>query len=74
MTVLVLKQSIDDDKLKTLLDLLKSWGVDVEVRNQEYKKTEDLSQQQTFPFSIGLWNGYKIDDKSLRNSAWNRDV
>ena len=74
MTELILKQSIDDDKLKTLLDFLKSWGVDVEVRNLTDEKQADLAPQQAFPFSIGIWNDYTVDDKTLRRDAWKRDV
>ena len=74
MTELILKKHIDDDKLKTLLDFLRSWGIDVEVRNRDDKKFTGISKKKDFPFSIGIWDDYAIDDKTLRRNAWNRNV
>ncbi|WP_436415517.1 hypothetical protein [Petrimonas sp.] len=74
MTELILKEEIGDDKLKALLDFLKTWGVDVEVRNRDSKKAASVSQKDDFPFSIGLWDDYEIDDKTLRQDAWKKDV
>lgn len=74
MTELILKKDIDDDKLKTLLNFLRTWGVDVEVRNRDSRKTTTISQEDDFPFSIGLWDDYEIDDKMLRQDAWDRNV
>ncbi|MDO5523157.1 MAG: hypothetical protein Q4G48_03830, partial [Bacteroidia bacterium] len=69
MTELILKNDIDDDKLKTLMDILKTWGVSAEVRNKGDKKAAPVSQEDDFPFSIGLWDDYEIDDKTLRQNA-----
>lgn len=74
MTELILKKDIDDDKLKILLDFLKSWGVDVEVRKRNEKKAAKVSQDEDFPFSVGIWDDYATDDKTLRRNAWDRNV
>lgn len=72
MTELILKKQLDEDKLNTLLDFLKSWGVEVEVRHRE--DNPQSSSKEFFPFSVGLWNDYAIDDRQLRAKAWTRDV
>lgn len=55
MTELILKNDIDDDKLKTLIDILKTWGVNAEVRNRHNKRNASVSQAEDFPFSIEFW-------------------
>lgn len=72
MTELILKKHIDDDKLKTLLDFLKSWGLDVEVRHRKDKET--VSAKGAFPFSVGLWEDYAVNSETLRLKAWNRNT
>ncbi len=75
MTELILKKDIDEDKLNTLLDFLNSWGVEVEVRSKSRKKvTRKTVADKTFSLSVGLWDDYDIDAKTLRVNAWKREL
>jgi hypothetical protein len=70
MTELILKQDIDENKMKALLDFLKSWGIDVEL-----KKTISKTANKTNEFSLaaGLWENYQINSSELREQAWRRN-
>lgn len=70
MTELILKQDIDENKMKTLLDFLKSWGIEVELKTSISKTAK---KTQKFSLSAGLWEDYHINSSELRNDAWNRN-
>ena len=66
MTQLKFKNTINDLQMNTLLHLLHSWNVEVEV---EDTRTKPVSTT-ILPFSVGMWADYDINDKSLREKAW----
>ena len=70
MTELILKQDIDENKMKTLLDFLKSWGIDVELKTTISKTAK---KTQEFSLSAGLWADYQINSSELREQAWSRN-
>ena len=70
MTELILKQDIDENKMKTLLDFLKSWGIEVELKTSISKTAK---KTQKFSLAAGLWEDYHINSSELRNEAWNRN-
>jgi len=70
MTELILKQDIDENKMKTLLDFLKSWGIDVELKTTISKTAK---KTQEFSLSVGLWADYPINSSELREQAWSRN-
>jgi hypothetical protein len=69
MTQLILKTDIDQTKLDVLLDLLKTWHIDAEVKPSKAKSTPK-SNYEPFSETIGMWTDRDIDDKQLRAQAW----
>ncbi|MEA5129380.1 MAG: hypothetical protein VB074_14465 [Proteiniphilum sp.] len=75
MTELIFKKDIDEEKLNTLLNFLNSWGVEVEVQPKPRKNlVRKGSSKKTFSLSVGLWDDYAIDGKTLRNKSWNKEL
>ena len=66
MTELVLKTDIKKEKMDALLHFLKSWDINVEVRNEPKSK----SKNNAFTLSAGIWKDYDIDATELRKQAW----
>ncbi len=66
MTELILKKDISESKMKALLAFLKSWGIDVEVR----QTTKSELKENTFSLNVGMWKDYNIDAKTLREQSW----
>jgi len=73
MTELVLKQDIDDNKMKALLEFLKSWGIDVEIKTKIDKAVKVTKNRDAFSLSAGLWEDYQINSSELRTKAWQRN-
>jgi hypothetical protein len=67
MTQLILKTDIDLTRLVVLLDLLKTWHIDTEVKPS---KSKSKSGYEPFSETIGMWADRDIDDKQLREQAW----
>lgn len=70
MTEIILKKDIDEKKMKALLDFLKSWGIDVEIKTS-VPKTAKKSEE--FSLATGLWEDYQINSAELRKQAWDRN-
>jgi len=68
MVELVLKNNIRKEKMDALLHFLRSWDIDIEIKNlpkaKIEKKNKDLS------LSIGMWKDYDINATELRKKAW----
>jgi len=66
MVELVLKNEIKKEKMDALLQFLKVWDIDIEIKNIPipYKKNNDFS------LSAGIWKDYDIDATELRKQAW----
>lgn len=70
MQHLIFKKNLSRSKMKALLNFLKSWGIDAELKtNAEfaYKVKSDFS------LSAGLWEDIKVDSSELRKQAWSRN-
>lgn len=69
MTELVLKGLYDPKKLEAIINFLKSWDIEVEVRTKE-KKAE---KKFLFENSFGMWENHDdIDIKNIRQKNRNR--
>ena len=70
MTEILLKSEsqIDKKKLDFIIFFLKSWDIDLEVKNV---KTETDSEKDIFAEVRGIWVNRDIDAKTLRKQAWN---
>lgn len=69
MIHIVLKNDIEQNKIDTLLFLLKPWNIDAELKiidSLTPKKKSDFS------LSVGIWKDYNINAEELRKQAWNR--
>jgi hypothetical protein len=67
MIEIIFKNKINKHKMETLLELLKSWNVDAEVKeSKENKRTTNSN----FTLSKGMWKDFDIDANQLRKEAW----
>ncbi len=69
MQQLILKKDIEQSKMEALLNFLKSWNIDAEL------KTSSITTKKKSSFSLaaGIWKDYNIDANKLRTQAWNRN-
>ena len=53
-----------------LMDYLEKEDIDakIEIGSSEFQK---IKSKEGFPITVGLWNGYEINGKTLRQKAWN---
>ncbi len=63
MTELVLKGRISQKKLDSIINFLKSWDIDVEVKATAATKKAD---ENPFAESFGMWADRDIDIKAIR--------
>lgn len=68
MTEIILKNDIGKERLKALIDFLKSWNIDAEVKSDpEFVKPKSESN---YSLAEGMWKDYEIDANGLRKEAW----
>jgi tRNA A37 threonylcarbamoyladenosine dehydratase len=68
MTEVILKNEIGEERLKALIDFLKSWNIDAEVKTEiSTIKTETTKK---FTLAEDMWKDYEIDANDLRKEAW----
>ena len=69
MVEIILKNNVEKNKIDALLQFLKSWNIDAEIK----KTTKPGTKKKTeFSLSAGIWKDYTIDAGELRKQAWNR--
>jgi len=68
MIQLILKDNLEKSKIDALLNFLKSWNVDVELK---VTHSETKRKRVSFSLSEGIWKDYQIDSNELRRQAWN---
>ena len=68
MIQLILKDDLEKSKIDSLLNFLKSWDVNVELK---VTHSETKRKQVRFSLSEGIWKDYQIDSNELRRQAWN---
>ncbi|MFA5649866.1 MAG: hypothetical protein WC914_01815 [Proteiniphilum sp.] len=69
MTELVLKGKIDQKKLDSIVNFLRSWDIDVEVRESN---TEQNKEKNLFTESFGMWADRDVDIKAMRQKTRER--
>ena len=70
MQQLILKQELSKSKIDALISILKSWGVDVELKSTLKKEDKVLASE--FTLNTSIWKDREIDSQELRKKAWNR--
>lgn len=65
-THFIINENIAQNQLDIIVNMLKSWNIDVKVEKTE----KSVAKISTLPFSAGLWEDYDIDDQMLRSKAW----
>jgi len=69
MTEIILKDNLEQRKIDALLDFLKSWDIDAELRITNAEKSTEAVE---FSLSKGIWSDYDVNSKELRDKAWKR--
>jgi hypothetical protein len=67
MQELIIKQDISPSKMDALIQFLKGWDIEVELKRDPKKP---ISKKHTFTLSAGLLKDNNIDAKDLRAKAW----
>ena len=70
MVEIILKDNIEKSKIDALLQFLKSWNIDAELKKNT---TTSIREKVDFSLSAGIWKDYTIDANELRNQAWKRN-
>jgi hypothetical protein len=68
MTQIVLKNQINESNLDTLLSVLTSWNVNVEIDTTAAAKKKP-QKKTSLTLSVGMWEGRNIDSRELRRRA-----
>jgi hypothetical protein len=71
MTQIILKGHIDQSQLDALLQFLKAWGIEAELkvpakRGKKSNAAESGEKDKLFTKSFGMWKDRDIDAKKLR--------
>lgn len=69
MTQLIFKNDLEQNKLEALLQFLKTWNIDAELKTGSRKT---VKKQSNFSLASGIWKDYSLDANELRNNAWSR--
>ncbi|RLJ74900.1 hypothetical protein [Pedobacter alluvionis] len=69
MTEIILKDNLEQRKIDALLNFLKSWDIDAELRITNAEKSTEVIE---FSLSKGIWSDYDINSEELRDKAWKR--
>jgi hypothetical protein len=69
MIQLIFKNDLEQSKLDALLQFLKTWNIEAEIKTSTPKKG---NKQHHFSMAAGIWKDYDIDANELRNKAWSR--
>lgn len=68
MIQLILKDNIEKSKIDALLNFLRSWDINVELKST---RPVTAKKHTAFSLSAGIWKDYFIDSDALRKQAWN---
>jgi hypothetical protein len=69
MTQLIFKKDLEQNKLEALLEFLKTWNIEAEIKISTPKKG---NKQPNFSMASGIWKDYTIEANELRKNAWSR--
>ena len=69
MTAIILKDNLEQRKIDALLNFLKSWDIDAELRITDAEKSAEVVE---FSLSKGIWSDYDVNTEELRDKAWKR--
>ncbi|MDR6563548.1 MULTISPECIES: hypothetical protein [unclassified Arcicella] len=68
MQQLIFKKDIEQSKMDALLQFLKSWNIEAELKTS----TTVAKKKDDFSLSAGMWKDYNVDANELRRQAWDR--
>jgi molybdenum cofactor biosynthesis enzyme MoaA len=69
MTAIILKNNVEQRKIDALLNFLKSWDIDAELRTTDKMESSEAVE---FSLSRGIWSDYDVNAEELRDKAWKR--
>jgi hypothetical protein len=69
MTELVLKGKISRKKIKSMVDFLNSWGIEVEIKEAPEEEQESIAP---FTETFGMWKGRDMNIKEIREKNLER--
>lgn len=65
---IIIKSEIEENKMKALIQFLKSSKIDAEIRKLPEIK---IKKEAGFSLSAGIWKDYNIEANKLRQEVWN---
>lgn len=68
MQQLILKKKIEKTKMEALLNFLKSWNIEAELKTSPVIN----KKKSGFSLSVGIWKDYNIDANEIGQKAWKR--
>ena len=71
MQQLILKNDIPQSKMDALINFLKSWDIEAEVKTDAQITSKKKSD---FTLTAGLWKDNAVDANELRKQAWTRNA
>ena len=71
MQQLILKNDIPQSKMDALINFLKSWDIEAEVKTDTLVTSKKKSD---FTLSAGLWKDNAVGANELRKQAWTRNA
>ena len=69
MTQLIFKNDLEQNKIDALLQFLKSWNIEAELKTVYKKKA---TKNTTFSLASGIWKDNPITGEDLRNKSWKK--
>jgi len=69
MTELIVKNRLSRQKLNSIVCILRTMNVDVEIKNSTHKK---VTKKDPFVETFGMWADRDIDIKKMRKEAYER--
>lgn len=69
MQQLILCKDIEQAKMDALLNFLKLWDIEAELKSNTITK----KNKSDFNLSAGIWKDYEVRANELRTQAWSRN-
>ena len=67
-TSFIVRDRVAQNYVDVVLSMFRSWNIDIDVKVE--KVDTPAINTSILPFSVGLWEDYDIDDRTLRSKAW----
>ncbi|WP_395054439.1 hypothetical protein [Flavobacterium sp.] len=69
MTQLIFKNDLEQNKIDALLQFLKSWNIEAELKTVSKKRT---NKNTSFSLATGIWKDNPLTAEDLRNKSWKK--